>query len=294
MVTKRTKRVLVIAAIAVPVVLIGSAFVAAEATRSNSFCGTTCHEMLPYDATWAASTHNEVDCVQCHIPPGVVNYVKTKAFGLREVWVHFTNKNLAPIAVTRQIPNVVCTDCHPASDTSQPLPLTKATKPFHHTGHGEVPACIDCHAQVVHHPIPGVDYVEVQSMDACFTCHDGKTEPDACRYCHISPHTGAGPTFTKCEDCHTLKTWSGAEHPSSSSDCTQCHDPGPLHNGLSTQCAQCHDTGVRWTPATFQHQQVGPHVPSGDELLQCVQCHTATYANATCSCHGGNPPAGGG
>ena len=67
-----------VVAIAAPIVLVGAAFVAAEATKSNTFCGTSCHEMEPYYATWQTSPHAEVDCVRCHIPPGFWNYAKTK------------------------------------------------------------------------------------------------------------------------------------------------------------------------------------------------------------------------
>ena len=45
------------------------------------------------------------DCVQCHIPPGSVNFVETKLAASREVWVHFTGQVKAPIKVTRHIPD---------------------------------------------------------------------------------------------------------------------------------------------------------------------------------------------
>ncbi len=304
-------KVLVLGVIGI-VVLTGAAFTAAKATESNRFCGWDCHEMLPYAHTWQASKHNEVDCVTCHIPPGIWSFVKTKLFGIREVYVHVMGQVKAPIAVTRQIPNVVCEGCHPSSQIGKPIQLVTST--FSHDGHTKVPACIDCHAQVVHHPIQGIPYTPPRSMAACFTCHDGKQQPNDCSYCHQAPHADRGP----CQDCHSMQTWSpkGFHHPvpltgkhaqvlcetchtsgtgitmGPADGCVDCH--GNHHNDPKlTLCADCHTT-THFVPSTFVHKQVGPHVPSGEERLPCDACHTKTFTSATCSCHGGNPPTGGG
>jgi cytochrome c-type protein NapC len=290
------------------VILTGAAFAAARATESNKFCGQDCHEMVPYNQTWQASKHDQIGCVQCHIPPGAWNFVKTKFFALREVYVHFMGQVKAPIQVTRQIPNVVCQGCHPSVEMPDPIQLVTST--FSHRGHEKVPACIDCHAQVVHHPIPGKPYIPAQSMTACFACHDGKQQPNDCSYCHQAPHPDRGP----CQDCHTLQTWSpkGFKHPVPLTGkhaqilCEQCHTSGtgtsvgPADGCVSchgnhhqdptlTLCADCHTT-THFVPSTFQHQQVGPHVPAGDEPLPCNACHQQTFASATCSCHGVTTP----
>ena len=94
-------------------------------TESNKFCGTDCHEMWPYRDTWAISTHKTANCVQCHIPPGPVNFLKTKLAASREIWVHFTGQVKAPILVTRHIPNSACerSGCHTSAQTSKTLTL---------------------------------------------------------------------------------------------------------------------------------------------------------------------------
>lgn len=296
------------------VVLLGATFAAAKATESNKFCGSDCHEMLPYMQTWEASAHADVSCVRCHIPSGAWNFAKTKFFAMREVYVHVMGQVAAPIQVTRQIPNVVCVNCHPASQTSTPVKLVTAS--FNHDGHASVAACVDCHAQLVHEPLPGVPYIPPRSMSACFVCHDGTQQPNECVYCHTDPppHADRGP----CQDCHGLSSWSPKDfthpvpltgkhaqvlcetcHTSGSGSsmgpadgCVNCH--GDHHNDPNlTQCADCHTT-THFVPSTFQHKQVGPHVPSGDEPIPCDACHTLSFATATCSCHGGNPPTGGG
>ena len=51
---------------------------------------------------------------------------------------------------------------------------------------------------------------------------------------------------------------------------------------------------AHFIPANFSHPQEGPHIPAGDEPLQCNQCHlTGIGQPATCPCHGGKPPTGG-
>ena len=287
-------------------------FAAAKATEGDNFCGRACHEMIPYMQTWEASKHSQVDCVTCHIPPGLWNLAKTKFFATREVWVHFTSANKAPIMVTRKIPNETCVSCHPSSETDKTVQLFMAT--FSHSSHSQVPNCVDCHAQLVHQPLPGIPYVPPQSMTACFNCHDGKQQPNDCAYCHDAPHPDRG----SCEKCHSMSTWTPGnfKHPVPLTGphaqilCEQCHtsattnNMGPADGCVNchgnhhkdpklTQCGGCHTT-THFVPSTFVHPQEGPHVPTGDEPLQCVACHQKTFSQFYCSCHGGNPPTGGG
>jgi nitrate/TMAO reductase-like tetraheme cytochrome c subunit len=294
------------------VLFLGAAFVAAKATESNRFCGYDCHEMVPYAQTWQNSKHADVNCVTCHIPPGLWNLAKTKFFAMRELYVHFIGQIPKPIMVTRKIPNSVCESCHPANGITDPIQLLNST--FSHSGHSKVSACVDCHSDLVHYPIPGKTYVPVQSMTACFTCHDGKQQPNNCDYCHKAPHPPRG----QCQDCHNMQTWvPGPFHhpvpltgPHATILCEQCHtssaaaNMGPAdgcvnchgnhHNSnLMTVCSDCHTT-THFVPSTFVHKQVGPHVPAGDQPLPCTACHTTTFAQSSCSCHGGNPPTGGG
>jgi nitrate/TMAO reductase-like tetraheme cytochrome c subunit len=292
------------------VLLVGSMFAAASFTESNRFCGTDCHEMWPYRDTWQASAHKNLSCVRCHIPPGPVNFIETKFYAFREVWVHFTGQVKAPIAVTRKIPNGVCTSCH-SQGRLQTVQLF--TSSFSHAGHAKVPHCIDCHDQLVHEPLPGVPYIPPQSMSKCFACHDGKQQPNECAYCHKAPHADRGP----CEKCHNMQSWvPGAfRHPvplvgpHAQIMCEQCHTQasgstmgfaagcvnchGDHHNDAQLAlCAKCHTT-TGFIPSTFKHPQEGPHVPRGDEPLQCDQCHLKGFSTASCPCHGGNPPTGG-
>ena len=294
--------------------LMAATAIGVKLTEGNRFCGYACHEMVPYAQSWQDSKHSQVDCVTCHIPPGLGNLAIAKMRGLHEVQVHFLGTVPNPIKSTRPVENAICEGCHDATQLSQPVQLQTAT--FNHKTHEppQVAHCDDCHAQVVHSSIPGVTFVPPQSMTACFTCHDGKAQPNACSYCHTAPHSNRGA----CQDCHNLKSWvPGNFHhpvpligPHATILCEQCHTSstagsmgpadgcvnchGDHHNStLLLTCSKCHTT-THFTPSTFVHKQVGPHVPRGDQPLQCSDCHTQTLATATCSCHGGKPPKGGG
>jgi cytochrome c-type protein NapC len=294
------------------VLAVAAMAIASQFTESNKFCGTDCHEMKPYNDTWLASKHNNVSCVTCHIGPGVGNFVVAKVSALREVWMHVTGQIKKPIPVTRKIANSICqaSNCHPSPQLAKTLtlfPQTNAT--FSHTkGHAKVGHCIDCHSQVVHTTVPGRAYIPAQSMAACFKCH---TEgPQNCSYCHKPPHADRGA----CQNCHNIWSFSSGKnftHPQPLVGthgqilCEQCHVKGPgqfptgcvtchgdQHNGLP-DCAKCHVL-AHFVPANFKHPQEGPHVPKGDEPLQCNQCHLKGLGQpASCPCHGNKPPSGG-
>ena len=305
------KRLAIIAVVLV-VLFVGASAVAARLTESNRFCGSDCHEMWPYRDTWEKSTHKNVDCVQCHIPPGAVNFVETKAYASREVWVHFTGQVKAPIKVTRHIPNSACerSGCHTSAQTNKTISLgSPAPVSIQHGSKGHTEQlCIACHASLVHEGAPGVAAPPANSMPACFLCHtDG---PQKCGYCHEAPHGDRGT----CANCHGLVSWSGGKggaHPGGAltgkhrqiacetchtqgtsvkpDGCIKCH--GDQHNGL-TSCVDCH-TIRNWDPSKFTHPQEGEHVPRGEVPLQCNACHLNGFGQkASCPCHGGKPPTG--
>src|SRR5665647_2060632 len=184
-----------------------------------------------------------------------------------------------------------------------------APAPFPHGSPGHTKQlCIACHAAVVHVGAPGVTAAPANSMPSCFTCHPDGTKN--CSYCHKPRHANRGP----CQNCHNLGAWTGGKnfaHPQpligkhAQISCQTCHTQGvsvkpdgcitchgDQHNGLKN-CVDCHQlTG--WIPSTFRHPQEGPHVPNGDEKLQCNACHLNGFGQkASCPCHGNNPPTGG-
>jgi c(7)-type cytochrome triheme protein len=302
---RRLRRLALILGI-LAVVLVVASLSAAAYTERSSFCEHACHEMAPYGASWEASAHHRVACVRCHIKPGFIQLVKAKGAALREVYVHFTRQDKAPISVTEDIPDSTCSaeGCHPAASVKEPLVLTVAATPsappvpFSHRQHVKVPLCIDCHARVVHRSVPGEPFVDPRTMAACLRCHDGKQAPGACQTCHQAPH----PTRGACTACHQLGSWASTfKHPVTLGvrhrdvSCEKCHSQAsPAAIGFpagcvschakrhktvkEVQCAKCH-LPTHWTPSTFSHPRSGclschtrPHPDRGP----CLRCHTTS------------------
>jgi nitrate/TMAO reductase-like tetraheme cytochrome c subunit len=304
---RRRRLVLIILGVVV-VFIVGGALGAAEYTGRSSFC-RSCHEMEAYYQDWQVSTHAEAQCRDCHIPPGLLSFVKTKLFSFREIWVHITGTVTPPLGVTRDIPDANCLACH-----SKPGDPALADTSFSHSAHADL-RCVNCHVRVVHRDINPPYYVGPATKPACLVCHDGKTAPDRCSYCHTPSHSPMG----ECDVCHTQQSWTGASFTHAfalsgahaSLACADCHvtkpgvgnipgtqlpraDPacvschGDEHGGL-IDCASCH-TPERWTPATFTHPRVGEHVPGGEARLDCASCHKSGFASYSCTpCHSGTP-----
>ena len=294
-------------------VVVGASFITAEAFSSNGACNS-CHEMNPYYDSWSVSVHKGADCVQCHIPPGAGNWLKTKLASLNELWTHVMGQHEPPVAVTRAIPRNTCLQCH-ADGGGQ----TVGTTTFPHSSHESV-RCVQCHIRVVHPSVNPPYYVKPMLMARCLECHNGQagSPPNNCSTCHTPPHEPRG----ECNGCHgtnSFATTAPENHPIALTGghegvpCTNCHVtradgavipgtdlPVPAgntcvschavqHLGL-TDCATCH-TVEKFSAPTYQHRQIGPHIPTGDRRLPCQSCHTtADYGQTSCTpCHD-NPP----
>jgi hypothetical protein len=278
----RTVKVL-IALFALLLAFGASSFAAAEYTARPSSCAG-CHEMEPYYTS---------------------SYLKMKAFALREVYVHLTQQVKPPLAVTRDIPDESCLQCH-----ESPGSMGFPTSSFDHEDHRDS-RCIGCHERFVHQQVSPAANPEPAAMASCLTCHDGTGADDTCSLCHIAPHEPMGA----CDTCHSLDTWlpTDFDHPvpltggHADLECGTCHETGGAgetttlgrapercvachgdeHGGLQ-ECRQCH-TPAGWRPADFSHPYVGEHSPgSGD--MSCGQCHPNGYGSSSCSpCHSGTP-----
>jgi hypothetical protein len=65
---------------------------------TTTFCGQTCHTvMAPEFSAYQNSPHSRVECVECHIGPGVGWFVRSKLSGLRQVIAVTFNTYSRPI-----------------------------------------------------------------------------------------------------------------------------------------------------------------------------------------------------
>lgn len=160
---KLTGRHMVIFGAIIVFLLISAGWSAAYTSRSE-FCAT-CHEMDPMYQSWQTSAHKNVACEDCHAEPGALGFVKTKAKGMREVYVHVTSSKIEPKAKDHDIN---CYNCHQdkvKTNTDKAL-AAKDPHTVKHFDNGMT--CITCHSGLVHdtklnNVVPG--------RDSCARCH---------------------------------------------------------------------------------------------------------------------------
>jgi nitrate/TMAO reductase-like tetraheme cytochrome c subunit len=251
-----------------PVVLIGLVLVVAfsvatiEFTGQNFFCGS-CHEMTEHYRTWKVSAHKEVDCIDCHISPGIINMVKTKVAALREVYVHIAeDKGFEEIkeGIKVRVPDENCKECH--KDT-QNLIVYHSLKITHKDHWERGISCVECHSRVVHGP--RAEYKNTPSMETCRTCHDGEKAPDECGTCHVTLGSRAPSTFDPgWVDAHKIDVQQNKN------SCMRCH-----HQEF---CNACHTSAKPHAPEWFSIHNV--EAKKGVE--SCRTCHQERYCS---NCH---------
>lgn len=238
-----------------------------KVTSQPSFC-RSCHVMEPYFQAWETSTHNNVTCTECHIPPGLEGTIHSKFMAMSMVANYFTGvyKRSKPWA---EIEDASClrSGCH---DTR----LLQSTEDFRgvsfdHKPHlenvrrGRQLRCTSCHANIVQG-----EHIAVNES-TCFLCH---FKPDT---------LGLATDLARCTHCHTPPTGIAAADTSfdhtemlaRNADCSSCHATEVAGDGYvpRERCNSCHaqvDHIQRYDDHEFVHQM---HVT--DRKVECTQCH---------------------
>lgn len=266
------KRRVVAAVVAMPVV----GFASAELTSQSWFCNS-CHIMNPYYDSWKRGSHKDIACVECHISPGVNNFLAAKFNGLGQVVDDVLHRtSMKPSA---SVSDLACTrsGCH---DTGR-LKATTSSKGsflFRHDKHlgmkyqGIQIECATCHSHV-----KGVDHFQVDT-NVCVTCHLLQ-----------SPERAAGNgTPTDLLQMLVRDGRSGAAtHPASNSAPPSA--PPALANGPGT--AANATAGAKIPPATC----VSCHSPPTKTIerggLKINHSEYLSFGAACESCHRGNTAA---
>jgi nitrate/TMAO reductase-like tetraheme cytochrome c subunit len=212
-------------------------FLGLETTSSSKFC-SSCHEMKPEYYTWKASTHTEVDCVSCHIEPGLENLAKSKAEGVVELYKKTTQTYTAPIRMPDEIPDSACETCH--NVLQREVTASEDIIIPHDKHNTEGVECIQCHSGVAHGKIADrkmtyqADYAKWDEkvgtaamsdikiirpdMDTCMECHKARKVTTVCTACHT---TGMVPDSHKKQDFKLVTH--GKQASTDLKDCNQCH-----------------------------------------------------------------------
>ncbi len=257
-------RSLQVALIFVPVG-IAAAFVGMQTSSQPAFCGT-CHIMKPYYESWKTSTHNDVPCVECHIPPGITAELQKKYEALSMVVKYFTGTyGTNPWA---EISDEACLrpGCH-----EQRLLVGREVFQnvlFDHRPHllemrrEKKLRCTSCHSQIVQ----GQHIAVTEST--CFLCHFKDTRLNEgtarCTICHEVPEkliTTAGLSFDH------------AEVKRLGMECTLCHNNVVKGDGDVPQerCFTCHNDPARLARISDVELLHRMHVT--EHKVDCLNCH---------------------
>ncbi len=263
--------------------LMGTASV--ELTSQSWFCNS-CHIMNPYYDSWKHGAHKDVECVKCHISPGVDNFLAAKFNGLGQVVDDVLHRT--SMKPSGSVSELACmrSGCHD-SEKVKKTNKTEGKYLFKHEKHlnleykGIKIACATCHSHV-----KGDNHFEVNT-NVCVTCHlmrddaaanavgaDGK-KPSLIRLAvrEAAPGLDAHGAPAIAAPASTAPASEGAAHGKMPPDsCTACHTPpaGTIERaGLKithaeylaygAKCESCH----RGTTAT----------PAPVESGQCFECH---------------------
>lgn len=236
------------------------------AMDSVDYC-TSCKVMEPAAKTWSQSSHNDVTCTECHVPPGIAPATRWRVKEARNVWADYLGMSVT--SDEGHLPkNENCLQCHPLSE----IPSETSGLRMNHAQHLAVRGlyCADCH-DTVSHKKPG----EAQGvrMLTCSMCHNEQGAPDGCDFCHATPTSSDhAPDFMKDH---------GTEARLNEAECLRCH-----HDRKSF-CDECHSA----PPASHYSGKwrYSHDAAAVADLENCVACHDDAFC---AQCHSVNHPSG--
>ncbi|MHC4707722.1 MAG: NapC/NirT family cytochrome c [Planctomycetota bacterium] len=269
-------------------------FTMIEVTGQPGFC-KSCHIMDPFYETWKASSHHEVNCMECHFEPGFVGYVKGKSVAP----VHMANYFLGRPATK---PNAMVKDasclrshCHSSEDLA-PGNVDFGPVKFPHDKHvGEVVDGMKISCGMCHNRIEGNEHFKTD-RGVCFTCHflrrDGSANnlvQTGCQGCHEIPETMESESMTidhgeyvlydaSCEKaCHKREFQKLSDV--KEGVCLNCHDFGKSHR---PDCTELHE--IHTNCEKVECFECHGHISHGQEesalastRMMCEKCHSETH-----------------
>jgi nitrate/TMAO reductase-like tetraheme cytochrome c subunit len=161
--------------------IIGSAAGIAFTCRPQ-FCGF-CHEMDPQISSWKVSTHRNVNCIACHVEPGLIPLLIDKVKAVKSPYYKIFGGYEKPINHSSRLAGHMheesCLQCHSRIKEVTPSHGRK----IDHEAHEKINLhCTECHNRLAHQ-IEG--YEDHMEMNFCLDeCHDGVVIKNDCEVCH--------------------------------------------------------------------------------------------------------------
>jgi len=278
------------AALGLGLAIVGS-LLAMQLSSTPTFCGT-CHIMKPYYESWKHSKHNQIACVDCHIPPGITAELRKKYEALSMVARYFTGTyGTNPWT---EVDDAACLRCHERRLLEGKEVFRNVL--FDHTPHltetrrGLRLRCTSCHSQIVQG-----SHISV-TPSTCALCHFKGEQPNqatgACLLCHQIPEHVTSSEGVSFDHSQVARL---------DMQCTSCH-AGVVRgegNVPRERCLTCHNQGDRL--ARFGDRDYLHRMHVTEHKVDCMNCHlqiehgalpssaaaaTEDAAGACATCHG--------
>ncbi|MDF1544119.1 MAG: NapC/NirT family cytochrome c, partial [bacterium] len=214
---RHTRGLLLFVGVIAIILILTASFLKYETTKA-SFCDS-CHFMEPYIRHWEASSHSEVECVECH------DYGVMALTGSALRYITGTHDNRPKANVLDE--SCLASDCHDVESLSDKKEYALGIQ-FDHSAHteqrlrGEKLRCTSCHNRIVQTVEETQVHMTVNNK-ACFICH--------------FKDAGVGEAITGCNSCHGMPERE-VEH----AGFMFKHEP---YLRLEVECKQCHINIVR-------------------------------------------------
>ena len=262
--------------------------VSVEISSQSWFCNS-CHIMEPFYTSWKNDTHTEVHCVECHIDPGVDNFIAAKLNGAGQVVDDLLNRTSPKPSAS--VSEMACTraGCHTKEHIIETDTDTDTFK-FSHEQHldheyfGIKMQCTTCHSH-----IRGSTHFEVNT-GICITCHLIESADDTVIQAqHTEQPADAGPgiRLIRMAVRQPDEAAPGADadpelfpegHPTTAvgvppANCQACHEPPAEefeYRGLMVNHADFLDWGASCESC---HRGVTTN-PNPIDDTSCLSCHT--------------------
>ncbi|UCE26531.1 MAG: NapC/NirT family cytochrome c [Candidatus Coatesbacteria bacterium] len=235
-----------------------------QISESPHFC-IACHIMKPYYESWEESSHNEVNCLECHYEPGAVGYFEGKYAAISQVAKYFTGTYGTRFWAEIEDSSCLRGGCHQDRLLAGNVDYLKGIR-FDHAAHlgelrrGKKLKCTSCHSSIV----IGSHITVTESV--CFTCHFKKSE--------------TGEDISDCTLCHGWPTgvtkylgieFDHAEYTDRGVACTKCHTGVTMGDGAvqPRACVRCHPD--RTLEADTSDELHTIHIT--EHKVECFECH---------------------
>ncbi len=265
-------------------------FLGFEVSSQPQFCGGVCHVMKPYYQSWLTSSHKDVACVECHIPPGVTSEFRKKYEALAMVARYLTGTYSRNPWAEVDDQSCLRSGCH----TKRVL---LGRELFHNVLFDHQPhltemrrkkqlRCTSCHSQIVQG-----SHIAV-TASTCFLCHFKNTAPNTgtarCTLCHAIPEktiTTGGLSFNhgdvkrlgmECMACHQGVVKGDGDVPRER--CFTCHnDVARLSRYGETEFLHRMHVTEHKVECLNCHVEIVHKIPAREEALatECRSCHSA-------------------